>query len=58
MNFIPINLEVIQFSEPIELDTFERLNDLLFAKRDDVELRAYGFYGVKCDLSFLLHFLI
>ncbi|WP_127534660.1 hypothetical protein [Paenibacillus kobensis] len=47
------DLEVIQFSKPIELDTFRLLNEHLFAKRDDVELRVFGFYGEKCDLSFL-----
>jgi len=46
-------LEVIQFSQPIEPLTFELLNDLLFAIRDDIELRVYGAYGWKCDLSFL-----
>ncbi|WP_134686875.1 hypothetical protein [Brevibacillus migulae] len=47
------DLEVIQFSKPVEPYTFELLNDLLFAMRDDVELRVYGAYGWKCDLSFL-----
>ncbi|HZG24305.1 MAG TPA: hypothetical protein VEZ17_06990, partial [Chitinophagaceae bacterium] len=46
-------LGVIQFSKPLETFTFELLNDLLFAIRDDIELRVYGAYGWKCDLSFL-----
>ncbi|WP_426445300.1 hypothetical protein ACP26L_18655 [Paenibacillus sp. S-38] len=47
------DLEVIQFSEPLEPYTFQLLNDQLFAKREDVELRVYGFYDKTCDLSFL-----
>ncbi|MCZ8518994.1 MULTISPECIES: hypothetical protein [Paenibacillus] len=47
------DLEVIQFKDPVEPGTFQLLNDLLFHDRDDVELRAYGFYNKTCDLSFL-----
>ncbi len=47
-------LEVIQFSEPIEDSTFEILDNILFSIRDDVVLRAYGFYSKVCDLKFLL----
>ncbi|AFH61345.1 hypothetical protein ACVNS2_11960 [Paenibacillus caseinilyticus] len=46
-------LEVIQFSAPLEPYTFQLLNDLFFKERDDVELRVYGFYDSRCDLSFL-----
>ena len=46
-------LECIQFSAPIEPNTIELLNNHLFAERDDIELRAYGFYDQPCDLNFL-----
>lgn len=35
-------LEAIQFSEEVEQETFQMLNDLLFSIRDDVVLRAFG----------------
>jgi hypothetical protein len=47
-------LEVIQFSKPIEDSTFEILDGTLFSVRNDVTLRAYGFYSSDCDLNFLL----
>lgn len=45
-------LKVVQFNEPLPLSLFESLNEELFARRPDVELRAYGFYKGVCDLSF------
>jgi Leucine-rich repeat (LRR) protein len=45
-------LKVIQFSEPLPLKLLEALDDDFFCWRPDVELRAYGFYGMTCDLSF------
>lgn len=47
------DLELIQFSEDVEPITFQLLNDVLFAKRNDVVLRVFGFYSKECDLSFL-----
>lgn len=47
------HLQVIQFSEPIEPGTFELINNLFLTERDDVKIRAYGFYGQTCDLCFL-----
>jgi hypothetical protein len=46
-------LEVIQFQSEIEHDTFQKLNDILFSKRDEVVLRVYGFINSRCDFSFL-----
>lgn len=42
-------LKVVQFSEPLPLSLLESLNEELFARRPDVELRAYGFYRGVCD---------
>jgi hypothetical protein len=45
-------LKVVQFDEPLPLSLLVSLNEELFARRPDVELRAYGFYNKVCDLSF------
>lgn len=45
------DLEIIQFSKPVDHYTLELLNNILFSERDDVELRIYGAYNR--DLSFL-----
>lgn len=45
-------LELVQFSHPLPDALFKLLNEALFAHRPDVKLRAYGFYGKQCDLSF------
>ena len=45
------DLEIIQFSNPVDHYTLELLNNILFSERDDVELRIYGDYN--SDLSFL-----
>lgn len=44
---------VLQCSSPVELDTWDLLNQNLFARRPDIELRVYGFYASVCDLSFV-----
>jgi hypothetical protein len=46
-------LERIQFSEPVKLETLELLNEIFFSARPDVELRVYGFYTKICNLSFV-----
>lgn len=46
-------LHMIQFNQPLNAHTYQSLNDLLFAERSDIVLRAYGFYDHVCDLSFL-----
>jgi hypothetical protein len=46
-------ISVVQASEPISTKTWSKLNKKLFAYRPDVQLRVYGFYSIKCDLSFL-----
>lgn len=45
------DLETIQFSEPVDHHTLELLNNVIFSKRDDIELRVYG--ADNSDLSFL-----
>jgi hypothetical protein len=45
-------IKVLQFAKPLSPGLFEVLNEEFFATRPEVELRAYGFYGEVCDLSF------
>jgi len=47
------DLRVLQTSSPVNAATWDLLNDRLFSRRPDVELRVYGFYSSTCDLSFL-----
>ncbi|HKV77836.1 MAG TPA: hypothetical protein VJP02_06840 [Candidatus Sulfotelmatobacter sp.] len=47
------NLRVLQTARPVSSETWELLNQHLFASRPDVELRVYGFYSSTCDLSFV-----
>ena len=46
-------IEVLQCASPVEPRTWDRLNDGLFARRPEIQLRVYGFYSSVCDLSFL-----
>lgn len=46
-------LQVLQTASPVAPRTWDLLNDQLFARRPDVELRVYGFCGTVCDLAFL-----
>lgn len=46
-------LEVLQFVRPVPPENWPLLDQALFRKRHDVNLRVYGHYGVGCDLSFL-----
>ena len=46
-------LQVLQTASPVAPRTWDLLNDQLFARRPDVELRVYGFCGTVCDLTFL-----
>jgi len=46
-------LQVLQTYSPVESKTWQLLNENLFARRHDVELRVYGVYSSICDLSFL-----
>src|SRR5262249_32275394 len=46
-------VRVLQASSPIELETWDLLNEALFPRRADITLRLYGFYSSVCDLSFL-----
>jgi len=47
------DVQTLQCSEPVELDTWDLLNRSLFIQRPEIELRVYGFYSTVCDLSFL-----
>ncbi len=47
------NLRILQTARPVSPQTWELLNQNLFALRPDVELRVYGFYSSTCDLSFV-----
>lgn len=49
------DLKVIQFYENLDPGIFTLLNDLVFSTRNDIALRAFGFYfaDLTCDLSFL-----
>lgn len=47
------NLRILQTTRPVSRETWELLNEDLFALRSDVQLRVYGFYSSTCDLSFV-----
>lgn len=47
------SVKILQFSNPIKNSTWSILNDYFFSHRNDVQLRAYGFYGSTCDLQFV-----
>ena len=44
---------ILQCASPVALDTWDLLNQSLFARRPDIELRVYGFSSSVCDLSFV-----
>ena len=45
-------LEVLQCSVPVPDNVWTLVNERFCAARPDVELRVYGHYSTKCDLSF------
>jgi hypothetical protein len=47
------NLNEIQFAEPPSRDALETLEKEILKKRQDFEVRFYGFYRSECDLGFL-----
>jgi hypothetical protein len=47
------HLNEIQFAEPPSRDARETLEKEILAKRQDFEVRFYGFYRSECDLGFL-----
>jgi len=47
------NIKYLQFSGPLNSDTYDLLNSSFFSVRPDVQLRCYGFSNQVCDLSFL-----
>ncbi|HMS08760.1 MAG TPA: hypothetical protein PKE66_04710 [Pyrinomonadaceae bacterium] len=49
------NVKTIQFVKPLETADFQNLERIIFSKRKDICLRAYGHYSSICDLSFLEH---
>jgi Leucine-rich repeat (LRR) protein len=46
-------LRILQTARPVSAQTWELLNQNLFALRPEIELRVYGFYSSTCDLSFV-----
>lgn len=46
-------LKVLQCSEPIRVETWDRINDEFLSERPEILLRIYGFYGLTCDLAIL-----
>jgi hypothetical protein len=46
------DLKVLQCSSPVNMKTWDLLNNEFFPKRPEVELRVYGFYSQVCDLTF------
>ena len=46
-------IRVLQCASPVEPHTWDLLNESLFVRRPEIELRVYGFYTSVCDLSFL-----
>jgi hypothetical protein len=46
-------VERVQCSSPIEPTSWDLLDEILFARRPEIELRLYGFHSSVCDLSFL-----
>lgn len=46
-------ITVLQCASPVEPHTWDLLNEGLFVRRPEIELRVYGFYSSVCDLSFL-----
>ena len=47
------HLNEIQFAEPPSRDALETLEKEILSKRQDCEVRFYGFYRSECDLGFL-----
>lgn len=43
----------IQFSTPLDKKVIDLLEEVVFSKRPDILLRAYGHYSEECDLQFL-----
>lgn len=46
-------IKVLQTVGPVARETWRLINQTLCVVRPDVEIRAYGFYGELCDLSFV-----
>jgi hypothetical protein len=46
-------IRVLQCASPVEPHTWDLLNEGLFVRRPEIDLRVYGFYSTVCDLSFL-----
>jgi hypothetical protein len=46
------DLKTLQSSRPVNLQTWELLNDQFFTRRPEIMLRIYGFYSLVCDFAF------
>jgi len=49
------NLVGLQMSDPLDNDSWKRINTLLLPKYPELRIRIYAHYDVKCDLLFLQH---
>ncbi|WP_371368291.1 hypothetical protein SRRS_19250 [Sporomusa rhizae] len=47
------DIKVLQTSEPLKINSWKLLNDIVFSIRKDIELRVYGFYSQECNLKFV-----
>ena len=48
-----LQVESIQFSNPLSSNEIDSLETIIFSKRPDILLRVYGHYGKVCDLTFV-----
>ena len=47
------DIEVLQTSSPVDVESWKRINYSLIPIRPDIEIRIYGHYSSECDLSIL-----
>ena len=47
-------LKYLQFSEKLNEQEINQLEEFVFSKNSEISLRIYGFYSQECDLSFLV----
>ena len=48
-------VKFVQTAEPARPDTWRLLNELLLARRPDIQIRLFGCYHDSCDLGFVAH---
>lgn len=47
------DVKVLQVSNPLEIESWSIINELLLLQRPDIQIRIYGYYSRNCDLSFI-----